>query len=579
MGDLASRISGLTSAERALLEARLRHTETQDNQLLKRPSGATPPLSFGQQRFWFIDQWEPGNAAYNSTLAFRVDGPLDAAALDRSLTEVARRHEALRTTYAVRDEAVVQVIATPAAVTARRATVTRESAEVSDPDAVRLMTELASEPFDLRRGPLWRTALLRLGPQRHLLVVTIHHSVFDGWSTAVLARELFTLYEAFAAGQPSPLPELPLQYADFALWQRQQLHGDRLHRQLEYWRHHLAHLTTLDLPADYVRPPKQTFAGAVHELSLPPALVEAVRTLSRDEGATLFMTLLAAFQTLLHRYTGQTDLVVGTPIAGRTHAELEPLIGFFVNMLVLRTNAAGDPSFRTLLRQVRQVAIDAFAHQDVPFEKLVDALHPPRDASRNPLFQVVFALQNARRWSATLRDLVVTTVDPPKQSTRFDLEVHVHERDGGLRASFVYNTALFTADTIGRLATHFHTLLEAIVRNPDQTLSQLPLLTPAERTRILRDWNQTVTEYPRHAAVHDLFHAQAQATPEAIAVVERRRAPYLQTAERTGEPAGPSAHRPGRRPRRPRRGLSRAVHRHGGRGPRDAESRRGLRPT
>ena len=235
-----------------------------------------------------------------------------------------------------------------------------------------------------------------------------------------------------------------------------------------------------------MRPPKQTFAGAVHELALPPALADALRTLSRDEGATLFMTLLAAFQTLLHRYSGQTDLVVGTPIAGRTRAELEPLIGFFVNMLVLRTNAADDPSFRALLRQVRQVAIDAFAHQDVPFEKLVEALHPPRDPSRNPLFQVIFALQNAPRWAQTLPDLTVTTVDPPKRTTRFDLEVHVHERDGGLRALLIYNTALFTADTIGRVATHFHTLLEAIVRNPDQTLSQLPLLTPAERTRILR---------------------------------------------------------------------------------------------
>jgi thioesterase domain-containing protein/acyl carrier protein len=339
------------------------------------------------------------------------------------------------------------------------------------------MTELASEPFDLRRGPLWRTALLRLAPQRYLLVVTIHHSVFDGWSIAVLARELFTLYAAFAAGQPSPLPELAVQYADFALWQRQQLHGDRLDRQLDYWRHQLANLPTLDLPTDYARPPKQTFGGAVHEVALPLALADALRTLSRDEGATLFMTLLAAFHTLLHRYTGQTDLVVGTPIAGRTRTELEPLIGFFVNMLVLRANAGGDPSFRTLLRQIKQGAIDAFTHQDVPFEKLVEALQPPRDPSRNPLFQVVFALQNAPRWTATLPDLAITTVEPPKPTTRFDLEVYVHER-GGLRAQFVYNTALFTADTIGRLAGHFHTLLDAIVRNPDYRLSQLPLLAP-----------------------------------------------------------------------------------------------------
>jgi thioesterase domain-containing protein/acyl carrier protein len=442
-----------------------------------RTDATAPPLSFGQQRFWFIDQWEPGNPAYNTTLAFRIEGRLDPAALDRSLTELVRRHEALRTTYALRDEALVQLIAEPAAVTARRASAANGSAEVSDPDAIELMTEMATEPFDLRRGPLWRTALLRLAPQRHLLVMTIHHSVFDGWSIAVLARELFTLYAAFAAGQPSPLPELAVQYADFAIWQRQQLHGDRLDRQLEYWRHQLANLPILDLPTDYARPPKQTFAGAVHEVALPLALADALRTLSRDEGATLFMTLLAAFHTLLHRYTGQTDLVVGTPIAGRTRTELEPLIGFFVNMLVLRADAGGDPSFRTLLRQIKQGAIDAFTHQDVPFEKLVEALQPPRDPSRNPLFQVVFALQNAPRWTATLPDLAITTVEPPKPTTRFDLEVYVHER-GGLRAQFVYNTALFTADTIGRLAGHFHTLLDAIVRNPDYRLSQLPLLAP-----------------------------------------------------------------------------------------------------
>jgi amino acid adenylation domain-containing protein len=519
MGDLGSRIGGLTAAERALLEARLRQTETQHNQLRKRRSHATaPPLSFGQQRFWFIDQWERGNPAYNTTLAFRLEGPLDATALDRSLTEVARRHEALRTTYAMRGDALVQLIAEPAAVTARRATATSASVDVTDPDVLHLMSEMAAEPFDLRRGPLWRSALLRLAPQRHLLVVTIHHSVFDGWSSAVLTRELFTLYEAFAAGRPSPLPELAVQYGDFAIWQHQQLQGERLHRQLEYWRHHLADLTTLDLPTDYVRPAKQTFAGAAHELSLPPALVEGLRTLSRDEGATLFMTLLAAFQTLLHRYTGQTDIVVGTPIAGRTHAGLEPLIGFFVNMLVLRTNTAGNPSFRTLLRQVRHVAVDAFAHQDVPFEKLVEALHPPRDPSRNPLFQIVFALQNAPRWAATLPDLTVTPVDAPRRSTRFDLEVHLHERDDGLRAQFVYNTALFTGDTISRLATHFHTLLDASVRTPDKVLSYLPLLAPAERKQILNDWSQTSSEYPRNAAIDDLFQTQAETTPNAIAV-------------------------------------------------------------
>ncbi|PYV90774.1 MAG: non-ribosomal peptide synthetase, partial [Acidobacteria bacterium] len=463
----------------------------------------TAPLSFAQQRLWFLAQLEPRSPAYNISSAIQIEGPLDNAALERSLTEMSRRHETLRTTFATEDATPVQIIHPPTELKLQQLDFTTVSEEQREKEARRLMREEAVCSFDLVTGPLLRAKLLRMEPEKHLLLLTIHHIVSDGWSMGVLHQELFTLYEAFIHGQSSPLSELPIQYADFAVWQRQYLQGDLLAEQLDYWREQLKDLTTLDLPTDRPRPPMQTFTGATHEIHLPLTIIKDLNLLVRKEGATPFMTLLAAFQTLLHRYGGQDDIVVGTPIAGRTRVEVEGLIGFFVNMLVLRTDASGDPTFRELLKRVKKVALGAYAHQDIPFEKVVEELHPRRDPSRNPLFQVAFALQNTPRPSPPFSGLKVSTI-AAYRNIRFDLEVHLTEVDDGLHGLFVYNTRLFEAQAIARMARHFRSVLEGIAENPELRLSELPMLTPEERHQLLVKWNQTETKYPRDACIHEL---------------------------------------------------------------------------
>jgi amino acid adenylation domain-containing protein len=535
MNDLQSRISALSPTKRALLERRLREkAQRQEAEPIQpRSSDASPPLSFGQQRFWFIDQWEPGNPAYNTAMAFRIDGSLDATVLDQTLTEIARRHATLRTTFAADGETPVQIIHPAGPVTARRIDFTALSNDQKDVETSRLIVEEGSRPTDLVRGPIWRASLVQLEPSTHLLLLTVHHIVFDGWSTGVLLQEFATLYAAFTEGHGSPLPELTIQYADFAVWQRRRLQGELLTEQLRYWREQLRDLPTLDFPTDHPRPPVQTFTGAVHEMHVPSNVVDALKSVSRREEATLFMTLLAAFQSLLHRYSGQHDIVVGTPIAGRTTVEVEALIGFFVNMLVVRTDASGDPTFRELLGRVKRVAFNAYAHQDIPFEKLVEELQPRRDPSRNPLFQVVFAFQNVPRPSPSFNHLELTRIKTDRASTRFDLEVHLQEVEDGLRGRFVYNTALFESRTIARVTQHFRTLLDAIVTNPDVRLSQIELLTNEERRQILVEWNRTGTDYPREASIVELFEARATATPEALAVAfGEERLTYRQLNER-----------------------------------------------
>jgi aspartate racemase len=535
MSDLQSRITALSTAKRALLERKLRDKAQREEvePIQPRSSAGSAPLSFGQQRLWFLDQWEPGNPAYNTPILFRIEGPLDAAALDRSLTEISRRHEALRTTFAGDGETTVQIIHPPEPMTAQRLDLTHCAPGQKDAEASRLTVEESARAFDLVKGPIWRATLLQLEPQTHLLLLTVHHIVFDGWSIGVLHRELFTLYEAFVSGESSPLAELPIQYADFAVWQRRRMQGDVATRQLDYWRHQLRDLSTLHLPSDHPRPPVQIFTGAVQQIHLPLSLVEGLKSVTRRAAGTLFMTCLAAFQTLLHRYSEQADIAVGTPIAGRTRMELEELIGFFVNMLVLRADASGDPTFREFLGRVGRVAFEGYAHQELPFERLVHELRPRRDPSRNPLFQVAFAFQNTPRLSSSLSRLKVTRLTIEKPYTRFDLEVHLQEVDDGLTVAFMYNTALFEAATVVRMAGHFRTLLNAIAENADQRLSQLSLLATNERHQILVDWNQTATNYPRDTCVHVLFEAQAKARPDALAVAfGEQRLTYRQLNER-----------------------------------------------
>ncbi|RKH11041.1 amino acid adenylation domain-containing protein [Corallococcus sp. CA053C] len=476
------------------------------------------PLSFAQQRLWFLDQFEPDSAFYNIPLSVRLPGPLDVPALREALQALVRRHESLRTTFEVVQGQPVQRI-TPSLTLALPVVDLRELPEAArEAEAHRLAHEEARTPFQLQQGPLLRTRLLTLGDTEQLLLLTLHHIISDGWSVEVLLRELGVLYTAAQAGQPSPLPELPIQYADFAVWQRQWLSGPVLEEQLRYWKQQLEGApAVLELPTDRPRPPVQVFRGGLHSFSLPGTLVAPLKALCEREQVTLFMTLLAAFKTLLHRYTGQEDLIVGTPIANRTRPELEGLIGFFANTLVLRTRLSGGSSFRQLLAQVREVTLGAYAHQDIPFEKLVEELKPERDLAYSPLFQVMFALQNLGRSlpeGGAPADAAAPV--PGTGAAKFDLTAFLLEDTSGLQAGFEYNSDLFDAGTVARMAAHFENLLAAVVAEPDRPLSTLPVLSQAELLT-LADWNATHASFPERC-VHRLFEDQAARTPDAVAL-------------------------------------------------------------
>ena len=462
--------------------------------------GGTLPLSFAQERLWFLAQLEPDSSAYHIPAAFRLTGALNVTALEQSLNEIVRRHEALRTTLASVDGSPVQIIAESRPRPLGALDLSASPQAEREAAVQHLLNAEAQRPFNLAHDLPLRATLLRLGEQEHVLLLVMHHITFDAWSLGVFLRELAVLYGTFSAGQPSPLPELSVQYADYAVWQRQQLQGVALDHHLTYWRRQLAGLHRVEVPTDRPRPPVQTPRGARHSLGLSQRLTTALHALSRQEGATLFMTLLAAFQTLLHRYTGEDDIAVGAPIAGRTQVETEGLIGCFVNTLVLRTDLAGDPTFRELLGRVREVSLGAYAHQDLPFEKLVEELQPERNLSHAPLFQVLFVLQNAPTSAIELPGLIVSPVPVDKGTAKFDLTLTLVEGTDGLRATVEYNTDLFDAATITRLLGHFQTLLEGIVADPEQRLSALPLLSAAERQQLLVEWNDTMREYPRESA-------------------------------------------------------------------------------
>jgi amino acid adenylation domain-containing protein len=478
------------------------------------------PLSFAQQRLWFIDQMDPGRGVYNIPVVLRLSGRLDVAALEQSLAGIVRRHEALRTSFPAVEGQPQQQIATHLKLPLTIVDLPLRSTGEPEAEVRRLATQEAQQPFDLATGPLLRVTLLRLGAEEHVLLLTLHHIVADGWSLSVLFREWGLLYQAFAAGQPSPLAELSIQYADFAVWQRQWLRGDALEAQLSYWRQQLAGAPPiLELPTDFPRPPVQSFHGAYQFLSVSPGLTAALKQLSQQEGVTLFMTLLAAFQALLFRYTGQSDIVVGSPIANRNRIEIEGLIGFFANTLVLRCGLSGNPSFRELLGRVRQVALGAYAHQDLPYEKLVEEFQPERSLSHTPFFQVFFALQNAPGSELQLPGVTVSALEIDPGLVKSDLGLSLTETEQGLAGSLAYSTDLFEPETMARLLGHFRRLLEGIVADPEQRLSHLPLLTDAECQELLVQWNQTRVEYPRDACVHTLFEAQVARTPEAVALV------------------------------------------------------------
>ncbi|HEX6747843.1 MAG TPA: amino acid adenylation domain-containing protein [Longimicrobium sp.] len=527
MTDLADRLEKLTPAQRRLLE--LRRAQQAGAAPAAAPAaiparGEGPaPLSFAQERLWFLDRMEPGNAFYNLPNAVRMRGALDEAALERALGEIVRRHEALRTTFAEADGSPVQVIAPfggfalPVEDLSALGEADREAA------AARRVQEEAARPFDLSAGPLFRAALLRLGDEDHLLLVSMHHIVGDGWSLGVLLRELSALYAAYREGRESPLSELPVQYADYAVWQREQLAGGVLDRQLAYWRERLAGAPELlELPTDHPRPAVQTYRGATVPVELSPELLERLQALARSEGATLYMTLLGAFQVLLSKYSGSDDIVVGSSIAGRTRKEVEALIGLFVNTLVLRTDLLGDPSFRETLRRVREVTLGAYAHQELPFEKLVAELQPERSLSHSPLFQVMFELQQAGGGGGALQGLNVRGVAAEHASAQFDLSLELAATPQGLRGVLIYSTDLFERGTALRMVGHLERVLEQVAADADVRLSRLELLGQAERALVLEAWNRTEAEYPADRCIHELFEAQAARTPHAEAVRDAR---------------------------------------------------------
>jgi len=479
------------------------------------------PLSFAQQRLWFLDQFEPGSPFYNIPLAVRIRGKLNVAALEATLNEIVRRHETLRTTFAVMDGDPVQLIAPRLELPLPVVSLEHLPADAREAEALRLAQEEAQRPFDLQRGPLFRARLLQLDRDDYVGLFTMHHIVSDGWSMGVLMGEIGAIYAAFSRGLPSPLPELPIQYADFAEWQREWLEGEALEGQLAYWRARLGDdHPVLKLPTDRPRPAVQTSVGDTHTIVIPRALTDALKDLGRRENATLFMLLLAAFQTLLHRYSGQEVISVGSPIANRNRAEIEGLIGIFINTLVFQNELGDNPTFRALLRRVRQTTLEAYDHQDLPFETLVDRLNVARDMSHSPLFQVMLILQNAPGGEQSgAGELEMEQLEIHSGTSTFDITLSVTEDANGLDASFEFNTDLFDKATIVRMGQHLETLLAGVVADPDRPLSRYNLLTADERRLVVETWNATAVPFNLDQCAHHLIEAQAAAHPEATAVV------------------------------------------------------------
>ncbi len=524
--DLASRLGSLSPSKRELLLRRLleRPTSGRADRIppVPRPvpwGEAGLPLSFAQQRLWFIDQLQPGSAAYNVPAAVRLSGRLDVAALYRTLREIVRRHEVLRTSFAVQAGQPVQVIAPAVELPLFVADLSGLAPDRREAELQILSVEESVLAFDLRRAPLLRATLARLEEGEHTLLLTLHHIISDGWSFGVLVREMAALYRAFVKGEPSPLPELPVQYADFAVWQRGWLQGEVLETQLAYWRDRLVQAPVLQLATDRPRTALASYRGATRPLALAAGTSEALRALSREQGATPFMTFLAGFAALLHRYTSQDDLIVGSTIANRVRRELEGLIGFFVNSLALRTDLSGDPSFSGLVVRAREVALGAYAHQDLPFEKLVADLQPERDQSRSPLFQVLCQLQNAPLGPVELPALAMTPMAVSVQTAKFDLVLNLWEEGPVFKGELRYDTGLFQAPTAARIVRHLEALLAGAVAEPSRRLSELALLSPAERQQLVLEWNEAPAERLGGVPLHELFALQAARAPETVAVI------------------------------------------------------------
>lgn len=524
MDTLADRLSNL-SLEKLEVLARLMRKEGRTaaglHHLARRADvSASVPLSYAQERLWFLHQLDPETPHYNLPATIRLTGSLDVSALEGTLNEIVRRHQILRTTFRNLDGEPAQFILPHARAALNVLDLRALPLSARANDAQGLIKDEVSRPFRLDQSPPLRTMLLRLGEEEHVLLLTMHHIIFDGWSLEVLLREMISLYGDLAEGRPSQLAELTLQYADFAAWQRGNLQGEMLEEDLGYWRQQLAgSFPLLPLPSSGSRPAVQTFRGAREARMIPARCQARLKALSQEAGVTLFMTLLAVFKTLLYRYTGETDIRVGTPIANRTHPDLENLIGFFVNSLVLRTDLSGNPTFGQLLQRVRKVSLEAYEHQDLPFEKLVEALQPERDLSHPPLFQVMFTLQGSPV-DYELSGLRFHLVEPPSGVAKFDLTLEMTETSEGLRSTLEYNTDLFEAETINRMLDHYQVLLDGLVAGGSaQYLADLPMLTASEQHQLLVAWNETFEDSPRDRVAHQLFEAQVERTPAELAVI------------------------------------------------------------
>ncbi|AUB43295.1 Non-ribosomal peptide synthetase component F (plasmid) [Nostoc flagelliforme CCNUN1] len=549
MNDIQKRLNNLSPEKRELLVKKLQaHKGTSLTEKANKIPSIQPvsrnqpiPLSFAQQRLWLLEQLEPDSAAYNILGGVCFTGQLNVSALQQSFSEIIRRHEVLRTNFITLDGQPIQIIHPTCSFSMTIVDWQNLSITEREISIQQLATAEAKRPFDLAKEPLVRVSLIKLEQTEHILMFCMHHIVSDGWSMGVFVQELVTLYSMFCNQQPSlrnvtrtPLAELSVQYADFAVWQRHWLQGEILESHLAYWRQQLAGAPALlELPTDRPRPAVQTFQGARQSFTLSSELTQALNSLSLREGVTLFMTLLAAFDTLLYRYTGQVDILVGSPIANRNHSGIEGLIGFFVNTLVIRTDISGNPTFSELLGRVREVTMDAYVHQDLPFELLVDTLQPQRDLSYTPLFQVMFVLQNAPMPEMEIPGLSLSALAIDNKTAKYDLILTFENTAQGLVGSWDYNTDLFDGSTIERMTAHFQNLCSAIASNPQQKIFELPVLSAAERQQLLFEWNDTQREYPKDKCIHQLFEEQVEKTPHAVAVVfEEQEFTYRQLNER-----------------------------------------------
>ena len=541
------RIAALSSAKRATLQQKLRENRESStlgpSSIVRRSVNGPAPLSFAQERFWFLSLLDPDSRAYHLIKAYRLTGRLNIAALERSIGEIVRRHEVLRTTFASEEGKAVQIVEPYRSFALPVVDLTSVAEENRLDQVSRHAEEGFKHPFDLATGPLMRPCLYRLGENEHVLAIILHHIVSDGWSSGIFSRDLSKFYDGFSRGTDPELPNLPVQYADYALWQRQRMEGASLQTLLTYWKAVVKGASTLELPTDSPRPAKQSYSGKQYLFELPANLCTRLQEFNRRENVTPFMTLLATYQVLLSRYSRQEDFLIGTPIANRRTVEAEQMIGFFVNTLVLRADLSGEPGLRELVARVRGSALDAFQHQDLPFEKLIAEVNPNRDTSRHPLFQAIFALQNAPEHPLGLDGMEVSRHNVPSCSTRFDLELHFRWDGQAWVGLFSYSTDLFEAETIERMASQYKRLLESMLKEPECPIARVFMMSEAERNQIVNEWNQTgAAEEVGELCVQELIEAKARALSRAVALeMDGKQMCYGELSARKQSPGAPSS--------------------------------------